>query len=42
MAYLALALSAVGALESLVRPGIVIWVYLYPAFHGGQGPSNLP
>jgi hypothetical protein len=42
MAYLALFLSAVGTLASLVLPGFVVSVWIYAAFHGGQLPGGAP
>jgi hypothetical protein len=36
MAYVALAMSALGTLASLVLPVFVISVWIYAAFHGGQ------
>lgn len=42
MAYLALVLSAVGTLASLVLPGFIIAVQIYAALHGGQLPSGAP
>lgn len=36
--WIALALSLIGCLLSLVFPAIVVYVYAYAAFHGGRAP----
>lgn len=36
--WIALALSFVGCLLSLVFPGIVVYVYVFAALHGGRAP----
>lgn len=39
-AIIGLVLGVIGTLEALVLPGIVAFVYIYAAFHGGQIPGN--
>jgi hypothetical protein len=42
LSYLALGLSAIGALDSLVLPGFVIYVVIYALTHGNQLPPGAP
>ncbi len=42
LANLALVLSVVGMLGSLVLPAFIVSVWIYAAFHGGQLPSGAP
>lgn len=40
LAVAGLVLGVIGTLEGLFIPGIVAYVYIYAAFHGGQPPGN--
>lgn len=40
--WIALIMSVVGCLLSLVLPGFVVYVWIYALFHGGQLPEGTP
>lgn len=40
--WVALVLSVVGCLLSLVLPGFVVYVWIYALFHGGKLPEGTP